>query len=234
MPLLRRVKSKGVIYLTEENNRIVYNEVVSYIRNLIPVRNEYFQALEAYADEHHVPIIQPEVAQLMQTLILLHKPKRILEIGTAIGYSASIMAEYMESGEIVSIEIREDMHQLALQNVAKYPTKVQFDFRQGDALEVLHQIDGSFDLIFIDASKGHYLEFLDLCMGKLNLGGLIISDNILYKGMIANPELVERRKKTIVKRMRNYLSELNALDKLQTSIIPIGDGVALSYHTGGK
>lgn len=220
--------------MTEENNRIVYNEVVSYIRSLIPERNAYFQKLEAYADEFHVPIIQPEVAQFMQTLVLLHKPKRILEIGTAIGYSASIMAEYMTEGEIVSIEIRESTHALALENVADFQTKVKFDFRLGDALDVLPQIEGKFDLIFIDASKGHYLEFLELCMGKLNPGGLIVSDNILYKGMIANQELVERRKKTIVKRMRNYLTELNALEDLHTSILPIGDGVALSYHIGGK
>lgn len=220
--------------MTEENNRIVYNEVVSYIRDLIPQRSEYFQKLEAYADEFHVPIVQPEVAQFIQTLVLLHKPNRVLEIGTAIGYSASIIAEHMTAGEIVSIEIRESSHALALKNVSEFPTKVKFDFRLGDALEVLPEVPGKFDLIFIDASKGHYLEFLELCMGKLNPGGLIISDNILYKGMIANQALVERRKKTIVKRMRNYLSELNAIEDLHTSIIPIGDGVALSYHIGGK
>lgn len=220
--------------MTEDDNRIVYNEVVSYIRGLIPKRNEYFQDLEAYADLHHVPIIQPEVAQFMQTLLHLHKPKRILEIGTAIGYSASIMAEVMENGEIVSIEIRESSREMALKNVAKMPTNVTFDLRLGDALEVIPAIEGKFDFIFIDASKGHYLEFLDLCLSKLNVGGLIVSDNILYKGMIADQKLVERRKKTIVKRMRNYLSELNALENLQTSIIPIGDGVALSYHIGGK
>lgn len=220
--------------MTEDDNRIVYNEVVSYIRGLIPKRNEYFQDLEAYAELHHVPIIQPEVAQFMQTLLHLHKPKRILEIGTAIGYSASIMAEVMENGEIVSIEIRESSRELALKNVAKMPTNVTFDLRLGDALEVIPEIEGKFDFIFIDASKGHYLEFLDLCLSKLNVGGLIVSDNILYKGMIADQTLVERRKKTIVKRMRNYLSELNALENLQTSIIPIGDGVALSYHIGGK
>lgn len=220
--------------MTEENNRIVYNEVVSYIRDLIPKRSEYFQKLEAYAEEFHVPIIQPEVAQMLQTLILLHKPKRVLEIGTAIGYSASIMAEHMGAGEVVSIEIRESSYELALKNVAEFSTQVTFDFRLGDALDVLPEITGKFDLIFIDASKGHYLEFLELCRGKLNPGGLIVSDNILYKGMIANQALVERRKKTIVKRMRNYLSELNAIENLHTSIIPIGDGVALSYHTGGK
>lgn len=220
--------------MTEENNRIVYNEVVSYIRGLMPQRSSYFQRLEAYADEFHVPIIQPEVAQLIQTLIHLHKPSRILEIGTAIGYSASIMAEAMGSGEVVSVEIREDMHLKARDNVSQYDTKVNFDFRLGDALEVLPQIDGKFDIIFIDASKGHYLEFLELSLSKLNPGGLIISDNILYKGMIANPEWVEKRKKTIVKRMKNFLVVLTAIETLHTSIIPIGDGVALSYNIGGK
>ncbi len=220
--------------MSEENGRIVYNEVVSYIRDLIPARGEYFDELESYADIHHVPIIQPEVAQFMQTLVHLHKPKRILEIGTAIGYSASIMAEAMQSGEIVSIEIREDIRQLALANVLKMNTEVNFEFLLGDALAVLPTIEGTFDMIFIDASKGHYLEFLELCLSKLKPNGLIISDNILYKGMIADQQLVERRKKTIVKRMRNYLSVLTGLQTLQTSIIPIGDGLALSYHIGGK
>lgn len=220
--------------MTEENNRIVYNEVVSYIRELIPERNEYFKALEVYADEYHVPIIQPEVAQMIQTLLYMKKPKRVLEIGTAIGYSASIMAQTMENGEIVSIEIREDMRALALAHVEKFNSAVNFDFKLGDALEVLPQIEGKFDVIFIDASKGHYLEFLELCKEKLNPNGLIISDNILYKGMIACDEWVIRRKKTIVKRMRHYLKALTSDTDFHTSIIPIGDGVALSYLIGGE
>lgn len=220
--------------MTEENNRIVYNEVVSYVRSLVPVRNEYFRTLEAHAEDFHVPIVQPEVAQLIQSLLLIKRPKRILEIGTAIGYSASIMADVMDIGEIVSIEIREDMREKALENVKKLQTGVTFDFKLGDALEVLPTIEGQFDVIFIDASKGHYMEFLELCKGKLSADGLIISDNILYKGMIACDEWVLKRKKTIVKRMRNYLKELTSDPDFHTSIIPIGDGVALSYLIGGK
>lgn len=220
--------------MTEENIRIVYNEVVAYIRGLIPERNEYFKDLENYADNFHVPIVQPEVAQMIQTILYMKRPDRILEIGTAIGYSASIMAETMDSGEIVSVEIREDMRTLALANVDQFKTEVNFDFRLGDALEVLPNIEGKFDVIFIDASKGHYLEFLELCKEKLNPNGLIISDNILYKGMIACDEWVIKRKKTIVKRMRQYLKALTSDTDFHTSIIPIGDGVALSYLIGGK
>lgn len=220
--------------MTEENNHIVYNEVVSYIQTLMPKRNDHFLALEAYAEEFHVPIVQPEVAQLLQNMVLIHRPKRILEIGTAIGYSASIMAAAMTEGEIVSIEIREDMHLRAKNNLEQFDTKVKFTLMLGDALEVLKQVEGKFDMIFIDASKGHYHEFWTLCSDKLNTGGLIISDNILYKGMIANNAWVERRKKTIVKRMRHYLSELCANESFHTAILPMGDGVALSYKLEEK
>lgn len=220
--------------MTEGNNRIVYNEVVEYIRGILPERNDYFKALEAYAEENHVPIIQPEVAQFMQTLIQLHKPKRILEIGTAIGYSASIMAEYMEEGEIVSIEIRPNSHELAKANVKNMDTKVKFNFLLGSAEDVLKEIDGTFDMIFIDASKGHYQSFLSLCREKVKQGSFIVSDNILYKGMIAHDPWVERRQKTIVKRMRSFLNEIMADETMRTSILPIGDGVALSYIVKGK
>lgn len=219
--------------MTEENNRIVYNEVVEYIRGVLPDRNDYFKALEAYAQENHVPIIQPEVAQLMQTLIQLHRPKRVLEIGTAIGYSASIMAEYMTEGEIVSIEIRPNSHELAKANVAQMATDVKFNFLLGDAQEVLKEVEGTFDLVFIDASKGHYQAFLALCREKVKPGSLIVSDNILYKGMIAHDPWVDRRHKTIVKRMRSFIKEIMDDETMKTSILPIGDGVALSYILKG-
>ncbi len=215
--------------MTEENNHIVYNEVVSYIQTLMPKREKHFLDLEAYAATFHVPIVQPEVAQLLQNLVYIHKPKRVLEIGTAIGYSASIMAAAMTSGEIVSIEIREDMYEHAKKNLEAFETNVKFSLLLGDALEVLKSVEGEFDLIFIDASKGHYQEFWTLCSDKLRKNGLIVSDNILYKGMIANDAWVERRKKTIVKRMRHYLSELCANPAFHTAILPMGDGVALSY-----
>lgn len=220
--------------MSEENNRIVYSEVVDYIRSLVPERSHYFKTLEEYADTYHVPIIETEVAQLLTTLIKIHKPKRILEIGTAIGYSASIMATAMDAGKITSIEIREDMHLRALENVKALDTQVEFDFKLGDGLEVLPTIHDTFDMIFIDASKGHYLEFLELCQQRIRPGGLIVSDNVLYKGMIADQALVLRRKKTIVKRMRHYLQHLFALDTFTSTLIPIGDGVALSYKNGGE
>lgn len=219
--------------VVEEQNRIVYDEVVHYIRGLVPDRGAYFKELEAYADTYHVPIIETEVAQLLTTLIMIHKPKKILEIGTAIGYSASIMARAMGEGQITSIEIREDMHERAKANVERLGSPVQFDFRLGDGLEVLPTIDDVYDMIFIDASKGHYLEFLELCQTRVRDGGVIISDNVLYKGMIADQALVLKRKKTIVKRMRNYLKELFALETFTSSLIPIGDGVAISYKNGG-
>lgn len=114
------------------------------------------------------------------------------------------MAEAMGAGEVVSVEIREDMHLRAKDNVKKYNTKVNFDFYLGDALEVLPQIDGKFDIIFIDASKGHYLEFLELSLSKLNPGGLIISDNIFIQRNDCQSRMGGEAQKTIVKRMKNF------------------------------
>lgn len=222
----------------EDNGRIVYEEVNKYIRNLLPERNDYFKRLEAYAEENMVPIIHPEVAKFLQVLIKINGSKSILEVGTAIGYSASIFAEAMKSGNVVSIEINEDSHKLAKENIMEYNEKccpdVSFELLLGDAGEVLKTVDGKFDIIFIDAAKSHYKKFLGLCYDMLNPGGIIVSDNVLYKGMIADDSICKKRKMTIVRNMRGYLEFISDYEGLETTIIPIGDGVALSIKDGGK
>lgn len=209
----------------------IVNEVVEeYVRNLIPKRNEFLEDLKEYANNNNVPILHPEVATLLEVLIRTSNSKSILEIGTAIGYSTLIMANSIsKTGKITTIEINEKMYNIAKKNLLNKKNNVDIDIKLGDAKEVLESLDEEYDFIFIDAAKGHYKLFFDLCFEKLKKGGIIVSDNVLYKGMIASDDYVVRRKKTIVKRMRNYLEYISSHSKLKTTIMPFADGVAISY-----
>lgn len=209
---------------------ICYDFINDYIRNTIKKSDGILKELEEFAKENHVPIVHPEVAKLLQVIGMIKKPKRILEIGTAIGYSSILLSEVLQpNGRIDTIERYELMIERAKGNIKKAGLENIINIIAGDALEVLKCLNKQYDLVFLDAAKGQYPEFLPECLRLLSPGGLLISDNILYKGMIATDELVVRRKKTIVKRLRNYLDILCNSDNLETSIIPIGDGVAISY-----
>lgn len=203
--------------------------VEDYIRSLLPTKNEFLSEMESYADENNVPIVHPEVAQFLRVMIRMNNPKSVLEVGTAIGYSALVMASCMNRGKILTIERNKDIINIAKKNIEENGFKDRIFIIEGDAEEELEKLDEKFDFIFLDASKGHYKEFFSIFIDKLNPGGVVVSDNILYKGMIATDELVIRRKKTIVKRMRDYLEYISNEDRLETTIIPIGDGVAISY-----
>lgn len=202
-----------------------------YIRELVPENIDFLVKMEEYAEENHVPIVQPEVAQLMKVILRMKKPKRILEIGTAIGYSALLMAETLKGDcSITTIERREDMVELAQDFISRSPYEDKIEIIRGDALEVLYQLDEKYDLIFMDAAKGQYIEFFNRSMDLLNPGGIIIADNVLFRGMVATDELVIRRKITIVKRLRRFLSYINEVEGFVSATIPIGDGVALIYR----
>ncbi|NLY44728.1 MAG: O-methyltransferase [Tissierella sp.] len=201
-----------------------------YLRELVPKNKEFLIFMEKYAEENHVPIVEPEVAQLMKVILKSNKPKEILEIGTAIGYSALVMMDTLEGNcHITSIERREDMIHLAKDFISKTPYGDNISIIQGDANEVLNHMEGSYDLIFMDAAKGQYMEFFEKCIYLLRPGGMIIADNVLFRGMVASDELVIRRKITIVKRLRKFLKYINEVEGFTSSVIPIGDGVALIY-----
>ncbi len=209
---------------------ITYDYINEYIRKTIKQNTGILKELENHALENHVPIIQPEVAALLTLLGRLVKPVRILEVGTAIGYSSILLSQILEpDGRIDTIERYGLMIEKAKGNIKAAGLENTINIIEGDALEVLKCLDRPYDMIFLDAAKGQYPEFLPECVRVLKKGGLLVSDNVLYKGMIANEELVVRRKKTIVKRLRDFLDSLCRDESLDTSIIPIGDGVALSY-----
>lgn len=211
-------------------NYINEEYIEDYILSILPENEEFLKELELYASENHVPIVDKEVAQFLKVLLKIIRPKKILEVGTAIGYSALIMASSTdEDCKIKTIERRSDMVKLAEKNINNTDYKYKIEILQGEANEILPDLNEEFDFIFLDAAKGHYLEFFNDCTNLLKNKGVVVSDNVLFRGMVASDELIIRRKKTIVKRLREYLGHITDLDGYETSVIPIGDGVALTY-----
>ena len=211
-------------------SNIVNDKVENYIRETLKPSQGLLRDLELYAEENSVPIIHKEVADLLRVILKLKRPKKILELGCAIGYSSLFFADVLDGDvEIVTTERNPIMLERAQDNIKKAGMEDRIKILVGDAEEPLKDLEGTFDMIFIDAAKGHYKMFFDMLIGKLNHGGIVISDNILYKGMIASDDYVVRRKKTIVKRMRTYLDYICDLEGISTSLIPIGDGLAISY-----
>ena len=209
----------------------IVNELVEdYIRNTLKDTEGLLKELEEYAGEHSVPIVHKEVADMLKVLLKVQKPKRILEVGCAIGYSSILFASTLgEDVEIITVERNEKMIEKAKENIKLAGFEKNITILEGDAEERLKEVEGEFDMIFLDAAKGQYKLFYDMVIDKLKVDGLLISDNILYKGMVAHDDFAVKRKRTIIKRMRNYLDYICTCDYLNTSLIPIGDGVALSY-----
>ena len=209
---------------------ICFEYINDYIRQTLKPNTGILKELEAFSKENHVPIVHPEVAALLKVIGLTLKPRRILEVGTAIGYSSILLSTILEpGGKIDTIDRYELMVERTRENIKNAGLSDVINIIVGDALDVLKCLNKQYDMVFLDAAKGQYPEFLPECLRMLKSGGLLVSDNVLYKGMVANDELVVRRKKTIVTRMRNYLKTLCSMDELETSILPVGDGVAISY-----
>ncbi len=210
-------------------SNIVNDVVEEYMRAILPPNNALLKDMENFAMYHHVPIIQPEVAKFLEVIIRISKPKNVLEVGAAIGYSAITICNAMQEGNLITIEKRLDMIEQARHYIHAAGLNDRIEILQGNAEEILPTLKKKFDFIFLDAAKGQYMQFFSSSIGLLKKGGILVSDNVLYKGMVASNAYVVRRKKTIVKRMRVYMDYIMNHPDLVTSIIPIGDGVALSY-----
>lgn len=213
---------------------IVEQRYVDYINSLEREMPAYLEELERFALDTDVPIIRKEMQSFLKTLLVMNKPRQILEVGTAIGFSALLMSEYMpEGGHITTIEKYEKRIPLARENFQKNGKAEQITLLEGDATEILAAMAEreaqQFDLIFMDAAKGQYIHFMPDVLRLLKTGGVLLSDNVLQDGdVIESRYAVTRRNRTIHTRMRKYLYELKNNELLQTSIIPLGDGIALS------
>lgn len=185
---------------------------------------------EAIADE--VPIIRRETKEWIKTMLLIKRPLKVLEVGTAVGFSAIYMSQYLpEGGHITTIEKWEPRIEKAKINFARAGAENVITLLEGDAADWLKKLDDSFDFIFMDAAKGQYIHFLPEVIRLLNKNGILISDNVLQDGEVLDSRyVVERRNRTIHSRMREYLYALKNNDSLETSVIPLGDGVALSVR----
>ncbi len=211
-----------------EEHNINYEYITRYIRRTMKKNEGLLAEMEEYARLNEVPIAQPETARLIENLIYMSPSKKVLEIGSAIGYSSIIMAN--AGADVTTIERDENMFEPLFLNIEKAGHCENIHVHKGDALEILETLDDKYDFIFVDAAKGQYSEFLPHCMRMLKVGGIMFSDNILYKGMVATDELYKRRKVTIIRRLRKYLDTICSMDELNTVIVPIGDGAAISYR----
>ena len=209
---------------------IVDERMVTYIRSLEVPESAVIEAIEQEALRDRVPIIRKDMQSFLKVLLMIKRPMRILEVGAAVGFSSILMSEYMpEGGHITTIENYDKRIPIARANFKRAGKEEQIDLIEGDALEVMHGLEGPYDLIFVDAAKGQYIHYLPEVMRLLGTDGVLVSDNVLQEGDIIESRFaVERRNRTIHSRMREYLYELKHHDQLQTSIIPLGDGVALS------
>jgi len=212
---------------------IVDERIVTYIHSLELPESEIIEKIEQEALDMRVPVIRKETQSFLKVLLLIKKPLRILEIGAAVGFSAILMSEYMpEGGRITTIENYDKRIPIARRNFERAGKAGQITLLEGDALAVMKTLSGPYDFIFMDAAKGQYIQYMPETLRLLAPEGVLVSDNVLQDGEIAESRFaVERRNRTIHSRMREYLYQLKHDVRIQTSILPLGDGIALSVRS---
>lgn len=218
---------------------ITNERIEAYINSLDAELPEYLRAIEKEALLGHVPIVKKPTRSLLRFLLHLHQPKQVLEIGTAVGFSSLFMSEYLPNGgRITTIEKMPGRIDEARKNIKEAGKENKITLLPGDAAVILEELSkkrASFDMIFMDAAKGQYPSFFIPVMDMLPEGGLLVSDNVLQDGDIVESRYaVTRRNRTIHCRMRDYLYTLTHTDGLDTVVLPLGDGVALSTRLKGK
>ena len=210
---------------------IVNERIVSYIHSLEQSRGPFLDELRAYAEATRVPIIRREVESFLEVLLSIQRPKAILELGTAIGYSAIFMGRCVcENSRIVTIENYEKRILSAKENIKKAGMEQKICLVEGDALEEMKKMQSeSFDFIFMDAAKAQYIYFLQEAVRLLKTGSVLVADNVLQEGdLIESRYAVTRRDRTIHARMRDYMYEVKNRQDLVTTVVPIGDGMTVS------
>ncbi len=214
---------------------IVNERIVSYIHSLERSNGALLDDMEAYAKLNRVPIIRKEVESFLRVLLSMKQPRRVLELGTAIGYSAIFMSECMDDeSEIVTIENYEKRIPIARENIQKAGKEDRISLIFGDALEEMKKMESeSFDFVFMDAAKAQYIFFLPEVLRLMKPGAVLVSDNVLQEGdLIESRYAVTRRDRTIHSRMREYMYEVKNREDLITTIVPMGDGLTVSVKKG--
>ena len=209
---------------------IVDERYTTYLNSLYTELSPVLSQIQDEAIKAYVPIIRDETINLLQTLIKMKQPKNILEVGTAVGFSACLMAEAAgEEAHITTIENYEPRIPVARTNFKRVGKEKQITLLEGDATDILPKLEGDFDFVFMDAAKGQYINFWPEIKRLTKVGGVIVTDNVLQDGdIIESRFVINRRNRTIHKRMRDYLFELTHDEGYSTSILPLGDGVSIS------
>ena len=209
---------------------IVEQRIRDYLHSLEPDQGDLLEEISRKAIRDEVPIIKKETGALLKTMVAAKRPRAILEVGTAVGYSALLMAGVMPAEcTITTIEKYEPRIPVAKANFKRAGEEARITLLEGDAEEILKELEGPYDFIFMDAAKGQYIHWLPMILRLLSDGGILFSDNVLQDGdVVQSRYAVERRDRTIHARMREYLYTLKHMEELEASIIPIGDGAAIS------
>ncbi len=210
---------------------IVNERIISYIHSLEQSRGPFLDELRTYAEANRVPIIRREVESFLEVLLSIQRPETILELGTAIGYSAIFMGRCVcENSRIVTIENYEKRILSAKENIKKAGMEKKICLIEGDALEEMKKMRSeTFGFIFIDAAKAQYIYFLQEAVRLLRTGAVLVADNVLQEGdLIESRYTVTRRDRTIHARMREYMYEVKNREDLVTTVVPIGDGMTVS------
>mgnify|MGYP001855032785 FL=1 len=212
---------------------LIDDNLNAYLNKLMPMVSGEIGKLQQKSYDEGVPIIPNDVVRLISVLLSIKKPKKILEIGCAVGFSSSFMSNFLqEGGYITTIERYPIMIEKAKANIKRLNLEDKINLIEGDANQVLKTLDDEFDVIFMDASKGQYINILPDVYRLLKIGGIIIADDILQNGNVAKTkEEIVKRQRTIHYRLNDFLWEITHNDGLDTSILTIGDGVAICYKT---
>ena len=208
--------------------------LASFINSFNTDYDEVITSIRKEAEENRVPVIRREAGEFIKMLIMMNKPKRILEIGSAIGFSAIFMSRFLEDGaHITTIENYQPRIEEAKKNIERAGAQDVITLLEGDALEILPGLSGEYDMVFMDAAKGQYGSFFKDAIRLLGEGGILLCDNVLQDGDVLESRFaVTRRNRTIHSRMREYLYELTHDPELETAILNIGDGMSLSIKKG--
>lgn len=189
------------------------------------------EKIKKKALEDKVPIIMDDTLEVVAKILTEIKPNKILEIGTAVGYSAICFSEYLqENGKIDTIERDTERVKEARENIKKAEVEDKINIYEGDAVEILPALNDEYDVVFIDAAKGKYPFFLNQALRMIRQGGVIIADNVLYKGYVMS-DYNKHKQRTAVRNLREYIAEITNNDKLETKILEVGDGLAISKVT---
>lgn len=214
---------------------IVNERIVTYMHSLEKPNSPILNQIENQAHIDKVPIIRKEMESFLRVMLEIKKPKRILELGTAVGYSAILMSESIDSdAKITTIENYDKRITVAKENISAAGKEDVITLLEGDAMEIMPTLESDqFDFVFMDAAKAQYIYFLPEVLRLMKEGAILITDNVLQEGdLIESKYVVRRRDRTIHKRMREYMEVIKNHDELETSIVPIGDGITMSVKRG--